>query len=76
MNILQLTNKMPYPANDGGSIAILNMSKSFAELGHNVTILAMNTSKHSYNTEEIPSEITNKIKFETVKVEMYKTRNI
>ena len=69
MNILQLTNKMPYPPNDGGSIATLNMSKSFAELGNKVTILAMNTPKHSFNISDIPEELTSKITFETVEVE-------
>jgi len=69
MNILQLTNKMPYPPNDGGSIATLNMSKSFADLGNKVTILAMNTPKHSFNINDIPEEITNKITFETIEVE-------
>jgi glycosyltransferase involved in cell wall biosynthesis len=69
MNILQLTNKMPYPPNDGGSIATLNMSKSFSELGHKVSILAMNTPKHSFNIEDIPEELSSKIFFESIDVE-------
>ena len=60
---------MPYPPNDGGSIATLNMSKSFADLGHKITILAMNTPKHSYNVEDIPQELSSKITFETISVE-------
>ena len=69
MNILQLTNKMPYPPNDGGNIATLNMSKSFANLGNKVTILAMNTPKHSFDINKIPEDLTNIINFETVEVE-------
>jgi polysaccharide biosynthesis protein PslH len=63
MDILMLTNKMPYPPKDGGSIATLSIAKSFADLGHKVTVLAMNTSKHHFNIDEIPEEISNKIEF-------------
>ncbi|MBE9468097.1 MAG: glycosyltransferase family 4 protein [Bacteroidetes bacterium] len=63
MNILQLCNKMPYPPKDGGSIATLNLSKGFVELSHKVTVLAMNTSKHYFNIENIPFELKSKINF-------------
>jgi polysaccharide biosynthesis protein PslH len=53
MNILQLINKVPYPAIDGGSIATLNMTEAFIKSGINVTILAMNTSKHFVTPQEI-----------------------
>ena len=46
MNILVLTNKPPYPAKDGGAIAVFNLAKGLAETGSYVRILAMNTSKH------------------------------
>ncbi len=69
MNILQLTNKMPYPAKDGGSIATLNLSKGFVNNGNRVTILSMNTSKHFFEKKDIPTELTDKINFKTVYVE-------
>ena len=46
MNILQITNKMPIPARDGGSIASFRLSLGIVGDGHNLTLLAMNTSKH------------------------------
>jgi len=46
MKILQLTNKVPIPARDGGSIATFRLSIGLKRLGHEVTILAMNTKKH------------------------------
>ena len=61
MNILQLTNKVPFPPIDGGAIATLNMSETFIKLGHNVTILAMNTSKHHTSTEDIEKYNKNNI---------------
>lgn len=54
MKILQLTNKPPWPANDGGAIAIMNLTKGFSRLGHSVTVLAMNTGKHFINPAEMP----------------------
>ncbi len=63
MNILQLSNKMPYPPKDGGSIATLNLSKGFAELGHKVTVLTMNTSKHYFSVDNIPKNLKSKINF-------------
>ena len=46
MKILQLTNKVPLPPRDGGSIASLRLSQGLTMLSHSVTILAMNTKKH------------------------------
>jgi hypothetical protein len=43
MKILQITNKVPYPVKDGGAIACMNLARGFSLLGHQVTILAMNT---------------------------------
>jgi glycosyltransferase involved in cell wall biosynthesis len=69
MKILQLCNKVPYPAKDGGTIAMLNLSKSFAKLGHEVTILAMNTPKHNTSMKEIPDELKKLIDFNLVFVD-------
>jgi glycosyltransferase involved in cell wall biosynthesis len=68
MDILMLTNKMPYPPKDGGSIATLSIARSFAKLGHKVTMLVMNTSKHYFNLDEVPQEITEMIEFTGVDV--------
>ena len=46
MKVLQITNKIPIPARDGGSIASLRLSTGMVKLGHDVTVMAMNTSKH------------------------------
>ncbi len=66
MKILQLTNKIPYPPKDGGAIATLNLSKGLADLGHEVTILTMNTHKHYFDINKIPKSITDQISFHDV----------
>ncbi len=69
MKILQLTNKLPYPPKDGGAIATLNLAKGMADDGHKVTILAMNTSKHYFDIDCIPSGLKNIIDFKDVAVD-------
>ncbi len=68
MKILFLNNKTPYPPKDGGSIASMSMIKAFSENGHNVTVLAMNTSKHHISPFELPADITSNIIFHLVEV--------
>jgi len=68
MKILQITSKVPYPPIDGKAIATLNLSKSFRELGHEVTILAMNTQEHYLNPEDLPEELKMLFKWHLVDV--------
>lgn len=63
MHILIIANKVPYPAKDGGSIATLSLARQFVKLGHQVDILAMNTSKHYFRLEKLPLELSTSIKF-------------
>jgi hypothetical protein len=44
--ILQISNKAPYPANDGSSIAIFNMAKGLIENNVELHLLTINTKKH------------------------------
>lgn len=69
MKILQIANKFPYPAKDGGSIATLSLSRSFANLGHKVTVLAVNTSKHFTDPATVPHELSDAIRFIGVRVD-------
>jgi glycosyltransferase involved in cell wall biosynthesis len=59
---------MPYPPKDGGSIATLSLALALQKGGNTVSILSMNTSKHFIDLNTIPKEITNKIKFYPVNV--------
>jgi glycosyltransferase involved in cell wall biosynthesis len=68
MKILQVTNKVPYPTKDGGAIACMNLTKGFAHLGHDVTVLTMNTLKHHVTEDEIPESVKDIAKFELVDV--------
>ncbi len=63
MNILVLTNKLPYPPRDGGSIATLNMICGLHDAGNKITCLALNTKKHSFPVNQIPPELGKNIRF-------------
>ena len=63
MKILILTNKMPYPPRDGGSIATLNMLTGLHEAGNQITCLALNTNKHKFPVKQIPRELDEAIRF-------------
>lgn len=53
MRILQLCKKYPYPLKDGESIAVTNIATALNALGAEVSLLAMNTNKHAFDTSKI-----------------------
>lgn len=69
MHILQLCNKFIYPPKDGGAIGIYNYTKAFSALGHDVTVLAMNTSKHSFDIKNLPDHVKKIARWETADVD-------
>ncbi len=69
MNILQVTNKVPYPTTDGGAIACMNLTRGFSLSGHHVTVLAMNTLKHKTSLDEMPEVISDLADFNFVQVD-------
>ncbi len=66
MKILQLCKKFPYPLKDGESIAVNSLSKSFHELGCEVTLLAMNTHKHYFDLRTLPEHFNHYADIHTV----------
>ena len=70
MNILILCNKSPYPAKEGGPIAISMIIEGLISAGHKVRILAMNTNKYSVNLNDIPSEYKEKTRIDLVYVDL------
>jgi len=69
MKILQLCNKFPYPLKDGAAIAVTYLAKAYAELGHEVTLLSMNTSKHWFDTANLPHDFDHYTALHTVFVD-------
>jgi len=61
MRILQIHNKVPFPPKDGGSIAVYNLSIGFADNGHKVDILSLNTNKHQVDLNSLKNKIHSNI---------------
>jgi glycosyltransferase involved in cell wall biosynthesis len=67
MNVLQIANKAIYPP-DGGTQAILSMSKGYIRNGYNVHLLNITTHKHFNNTSVIEKEYIEHLKISTEEV--------
>lgn len=69
MRVLQLCHKPPYPAKDGGCLAILNVSEGLLNAGVDLKILTVETEKHPFEKERIPKDFLEKTKIESVFVD-------
>jgi glycosyltransferase involved in cell wall biosynthesis len=54
MKILTLTNRVPWPLKDGGSVAMVQMLESQVKCGFEVTLLSLNTRKHFVKVGDLP----------------------
>lgn len=54
---------------DGAAIASTYLARAYAELGHDVTLLSMNTSKHWFDTGTLPEDFSHYANIETVFVD-------
>jgi glycosyltransferase involved in cell wall biosynthesis len=66
MKILVLSNKAPFPANDGSSIAIANLALGLADNGIDLHLLTINTKKHFKADEKIDAFIKEKTHYQSV----------
>lgn len=66
--ILLLTNRVPYPLTDGGSIAMHAMMEGYFRAGWEVMLYSMNTSRHYVPVESLPA-LYRSISFETFDID-------
>lgn len=52
MKILQISNRVPWPLNEGGTLGIYNYTRSFSNLGHEVTLYCLDGLKHNTPVKE------------------------
>lgn len=73
-----LTNKMPYPPKDGGSIATLSLALALEKCGNDISVLSMNTSKHFFDCASLPNDISSRISFysEPIDIDIKATKAI
>ncbi len=66
MRVLQISNKAPFPPNDGSSIAIYNMGVGFIANDVDLHVLTINTKKHFKSDEDIPQDYKTKSHYQSV----------
>ena len=70
MKILLLCNKPPYPASEGGPMAMNSIITGLLEAGHQVKILAVNSPKYNVKESDIPEEYRKKTGIELIDVDL------
>jgi glycosyltransferase involved in cell wall biosynthesis len=55
--ILILSHKPPYPKSDGGCVAIAQVLESLEDMGHELTLLTMETHKHASDSINYPKSL-------------------
>ena len=70
MRVLFICNKSPYPAREGGPIAMKSLVDGLLAAGHQVKVLAVNSEKYQVNQDEIPDEFQRRTAIELVDVDL------
>ena len=70
MKILLLCNKPPYPASEGGPMAMNSIVTGLLEAGHQVKILAVNSEKYNVKESDIPEEYKQMTGIELIDVDL------
>ena len=70
MKILLLCNKPPYPASEGGPMAMNSIISGLLEAGHQVKVLAVNSPKYNVKESDIPEEYRKKTGIELIDVDL------
>jgi len=70
LNILFICNKSPWPASEGGPIAMNQLIEGLADTDHNIKVLAINTNKYAVEPEEIPEEYKQKTNIELLYINL------
>ncbi len=68
MNILIVTNRVPWPLQDGGAMCMYQSIKGYIDQDLNVSLLSMNTSKHHVNLPIRDTYFERLTHFETVNI--------
>ncbi len=70
MKILLLCNKPPYPASEGGPMAMNSIINGLIEAGHQLKVLAANNEKFNVKESDIPEDYKKKTGIELIDVDL------
>ncbi|MES2458151.1 MAG: glycosyltransferase family 4 protein [Bacteroidota bacterium] len=63
MKTLILTSRVPFPVNSGYPIVVYNTIKGLLQLGVEITLFSINTSKHQVDVDDIYDPVFDNIRF-------------
>jgi glycosyltransferase involved in cell wall biosynthesis len=63
LRILILTHRVPFPQNGGYPIVVCNTIRSLVNLGHEVSLVALNAKKNHHENNEQDKELLSKINY-------------
>ncbi|MDB5030205.1 glycosyltransferase family 4 protein [Mucilaginibacter sp.] len=63
MKILILSHRVPFPQNGGYAIVVANTIKGLVNLGHEVSLVALNAKKNNYESRLPDDDLIGKIKY-------------
>ena len=66
MKVLQICHKPPFPAKDGGTRAMHNITMGLISRGHEVKVLTAYTHKHGFDLQKLPQEYVDQTSIEAV----------
>jgi len=69
MKVLQLCHRVPFPANDGGNIAMISLADSLISQGVYLKMLTLNTVKHAVDLNSLPEKIRDKYHIEAIHID-------
>ena len=69
MRVLLLTNRVPFPADGGYAIVVYHTIKALVDLGCEVTLFSLNTTKHFIKVKDIKDPLFKNIKFVQYKID-------
>lgn len=70
LKILFLCNKSPFPAREGGPMAMNSLIEGMFAAGHKIKVLAVNSDKYNVKQEDIPDEYKKKTGIELVHIDL------
>jgi len=69
LKILVLSARVPFPQNGGYPIVVYNTIKGLVDLGHEVSLVALNTKRH-FETEEPKDPLLSKINYRAYNIDI------
>ena len=64
-----LTNKSPFPPNDGSSFAMASMVYGFIASDWELSVFALNTRKHRKSADDVPDEVRDRFRLQLFEVD-------